>query len=1045
MSVPRPPSAEDVLDLTALSIRHPAVVAVVAALIAVFGFIAVASLPIQLLPNLERPQIQIFNNWREAAPEEMEANVIEPQERALRNTPGMVEMRSDIGRGFGSVTLTFAVDSDMQQALIDVINNLNRAPSLPADAENPVVVAGAGFNSPTTASLLVRPLAENPYQNLDREAYQRVIEQAVEPRLARVPGVSQVNLQSRRARQVQIIFDPYRVAALGLSIGEIAAVISRANDVSGGFASIGRRQYTVRYAGKYDVERLGQMIVGWTDDRPIQLSELAEVKLALEEQRGFIRRNGYPAYYITIQRTPESNTVEVLDGINVAIAELNAGALGEHGLTIDLSFDASVHIRRALRLVQNNLGLGVFLALGVLVFFLRDIRAILLIGLSIPVSLLVSFIVLKAVGLSLNVISLAGLAFAVGLVVDAAIIVQENIVRYRQGGSSVKQAVTLAPAQVAGALFASTVTTVAIFLPVLFMRGMAGQMFSDLALTLSIAVLSSFFSAMTVLPVASAKWLKGSVAADPRAHWWDAVTRVVMRLTGTRSLRVGWISTLLIGSVALTAFLTPKADFLPSAKSDGIQCFFTIPPGATVDVFDKEIGATVVERLRPYMEHKKEPWILGYNLSMFGTFNLLYLYPWDPDRIDEFISLLRDELMVGIPDTPTYVTRASLLGIGLGGRSINVDLQGADIVGLMRAAEEGQKILKELLPGAIVRPVPGLSFAEPELQIVPIERRITFAGLDHFGLAQSVRAMTGGLFVGEYFDGNERFDIILRSGKWATPEELAAMPVHTPLAGVQTIGGLTEVRRTVGPTQLLRQDGQRTVSLEVLPPETTTVEEALDVLREQAGPRLRAALPEGASIRYRGSADGLDAALSDMSQNFLLAVLILFLIMAAMFRSVYDSLLVLLVMPLAVAGGIGALRLLNLVTYQSLDLLTMIGFIILLGLVVNNAILLVAQTRAGQAEGLSLATAVEEAVRVRARPIYLSTLTSVFGMLPLALVPGTGSDIYRGLATVIVGGMVLSAGFTLVLMPSLLRLGENRSLKPFGNGRLSTSNGDRIS
>ncbi|MEO1339077.1 MAG: efflux RND transporter permease subunit, partial [Myxococcota bacterium] len=333
----------------------------------------------------------------------------------------------------------------------------------------------------------------------------------------------------------------------------------------------------------------------------------------------------------------------------------------------------------------------------------------------------------------------------------------------------------------------------------------------------------------------------------------------------------------------------------------------------------------------------------------------------------------------------------------------------------------------------------GLSLAEPELRLIPDDMRISSAGLDHFALSQTVRAMTGGLFVGEYFDGNDRFDMILRAGTWTTPEQLAALPLHTPLGGVQTLGGLTDIQRTVGPTQLLREDGQRTISLQVLPPETTTVEEALTILRTQAGPRIEDILPRGASIRYRGSADQLEAALSDMAKNFLLAVLILFLLMAAMFRSLYDSLLVLLVMPLAVGGGIGALQLLNLVTYQSLDMLTMIGFIILLGLVVNNAILLVAQTRDGQAEGLSLARAVEDAIRVRARPIYLSTLTSVFGMLPLALVPGTGSDIYRGLATVIVGGIAVSAIFTVVLMPSLLRAGGERLSANHREGQLSNS------
>ena len=231
-------------------------------------------------------------------------------------------------------------------------------------------------------------------------------------------------------------------------------------------------------------------------------------------------------------------------------------------------------------------------------------------------------------------------------------------------------------------------------------------------------------------------------------------------------------------------------------------------------------------------------------------------------------------------------------------------------------------------------------------------------------------------------------------------------------------------------------DGHRTISLQGLPPENMTVEEALEVLREEVAPAIRAVLPETASIHYRGSADQLEGALQDMLENFLLAIVILFLVMAAIFRSARDSLLVLLVMPLAIGGGVLALRALNLVVYQSLDLLTMIGLIILLGLVVNNAILLVSETRSGERKGLERARAVEEAVRVRARPVYMSTLTSIFGMLPLVLIPGAGSDIYRGLAAVIVGGMMVSAVFTLVLMPSLLRLGEEGDVFAFLRKRL---------
>ena len=293
-----------------------------------------------------------------------------------------------------------------------------------------------------------------------------------------------------------------------------------------------------------------------------------------------------------------------------------------------------------------------------------------------------------------------------------------------------------------------------------------------------------------------------------------------------------------------------------------------------------------------------------------------------------------------------------------------------------------------------------------------------------------MRSFTGGLHAGRYFDGNKAQDVVIWGGGWDTPEDLAGLPIWTPSSGIQVIGELAPQQRTVGPTQLRRVNGQRTVTLQVLPPTNMTMEDALNRLRADIGPLIEAELPPNAEMFYRGTADRLAGAVAEMGLNFVLAVLILGLIMAAMFRSVKDSMIVLLVMPLAVVGGVISLQVLNLFTYQALELLTMIGFIIMLGLVVNNAILLVHQTRAAEREGMSRREAVTQAVRIRARPIFMSTLTSICGMLPLMLVPGVGSEIYRGLATVIVGGMSVSTVFTLLLLPSILRLGEDRHAAP---------------
>ncbi|WP_196140090.1 efflux RND transporter permease subunit [Aliikangiella sp. G2MR2-5] len=1017
------------MNLSRSSVDNPAVVLVVTLLVLVFGFIGMISLPIQLTPNIEQPQINIGTGWRAAAPEEVESVIIEPLENAVKNTPGVIDVTTNVRRGGGNISLTFETGADMQRAMLDVINNLNQAPPLPLDAIEPVVsAAGTGPQAPNAASLLIRPAEGSEIEDIT--LYQSLIDNVVQPRLARIQGVARVNLNSVRPKELRITFDPYKAASLGLQIGQIANTISRANDVSGGFAEVGRRNYTVRFAGQFQVDNLEEMILGYSDDRPVYLKDVATVEETRQDRVAFTLRNGAPGYYITVQQANGSNTVVVLDEINRAIKELNEGPLKEVGLAIDLSFDASVHVRNALNLVKSNLGLGVLLALGILWLFLRGLKPTLIIATTIPVSLAVAFLVLNLFERSLNVISLAGLAFSVGLVLDAAIIVQENIVRLRAEGMSDRKAVIRGTMQVTGALFASTATSIAIFLPIMFMQGIEGQLFSDLALTLSVAVLASLVTAISLLPVISHFWLTRFNSTDPFASYWDKITALVMRLSNTNVKRVGWIAGLLGGSALVTLTLLPRTDFMPRAPIDGFFYSLNMPPGGNLEFIEAELASRVKERLAPYYQGEKEPKIKSYNFYAFGPgASGGFIYSDDPRRVEELMEVIRTQVFSDLPDTQVFLFRGSMINVNGGGngRNITIDLQGPDIEKLMDAARVGLAEINKALPGVGARPVPGLALAEPELRLLPKDHRIVQAGIDRQTVANSVRAFTGGLFVSEYFNGNERMNVILRADKWQNPDELASMPIYTPNAGIQTIGELTDIQRTVGPSQLRRVDGKRTVSLIVSPPGNMSLEEAIESLEQKVIPEIDKLLPENAAIQLSGNANRMAQAIKEMGQNFVLALLILFLLMGALFKSAKDSVLVLLVMPLAVAGGVIALALLNLVTFQSLDLLTMIGFIILLGLVVNNAILLVDQTRVAEKRGMTKSQAVSHAVRVRARPVYMSTLTSLFGMLPLMLIPGVGAEIYRGLATVIVGGMGISAIFTLILMPSLLQLEFGRN------------------
>lgn len=1020
------------MNLTRTSLGNPAAAVVIALLLCLLGASSLFKLPIQLLPTIDSPEIMIWNNWRGAAPSDMESVIIEQQERVLQAIPGLEHAEANINQGSGNLRLVFKLGTDMQRAYLDVINRLQQTPAMPADAEGPWVnLGGWDFSGGNAASLLVRSL--DPSDARDPAEFNDVIKREVEPRMARIDGVGRVNLESQRPQEIRIELDATRAAAMGIPLGNIVNAVSSADDMSGGFADVGRRQYTVRFMGKMPVAEIESLIVSYRDFKPVYLGDIARVRIARREGQGFTMRNGYPAYYMTLAREPGSNTVEILDQVNRVIEELNQGPLADAGLAIELSYDASVHIRRAINLVQGNLILGGLLATLVLFFFLRNWRSTVLVGLSIPICLLTAFTSLQLFGRSLNVISLAGLAFAVGMVLDAAIIVLENIVRLRQNGKALEEGVIRGAQEVAPALLASTATSVAIFLPVLFMGGPEGQLFSDLALTLSIAVTISLLVALTLIPVAY-HWAmrQQKTNDDPMAGLWDRLTAAVLRLTARPAQRLVVVLSTVLGMSALAYSLMPSADYLPQARSDNVWGNFSLPPGVSKQAMQRDLAEIIVERMKPYMSGEKQPQVAYYNLSSWNrSWTGMAVYALDPQQSDALMQALQVDVLKDLPDTQSFVIPGSLLNFSGGGnRQIDVDIHGTDLDKLLAAAAAAMGKLNEILPEVPIRPQPDLELAEPELLIHPDPIKVAQAGLTRRDVGRAVRAYTDGLYVGEYFDGNERMNVLITTAPWQTPEELASMPLATPLAGLQRIGELAQIDRGVGPSTLRRIDGQRTVSLRIFPPEELTLEDAVDQIREQVEPIVREILQGDGGINYRGSADGLEEALRAMGSNMVYALLILLMILISMFRSVRDAFCVLSVMPLAFAGGVLALWLMNLFTYQSMDLLTMSGFVILLGLVVNNSILLVDRTRSAEAEGMSRDDAVQRAIRERARPIYMSTLTSIFGMLPLMLVPGTGSEIYRGLASIIVGGMTVSAIFTLLLLPSLLRMGKAQKQAP---------------
>ncbi|MEL7449361.1 MAG: efflux RND transporter permease subunit, partial [Pseudomonadota bacterium] len=1009
---------------------NPTAVVVAVLLVLLFGAISLARLPVQMIPNVEQPVISIQTSWRAAAPEEVESSILEPQEDALRGLPGLRSMESTASRGRAQIQLIYYPEVDLERALIEVMNSLNRVPSYPADANEPVIFSAGASNFSAIAWFAIKPA---PGHDVDITSYQDFIDDVVVTRFERVPGIANAGSFGGREREVRITFDPYLAAAHGIEIPAVSSRIRGNEDSTGGFTDVGRRQYTVRFAGRYPVEEIGDMVLAWNDGLPVRLRDVATVSVELRDSTGVLSQDGGPSIAVNAQPEQNVNVLSVMTDLKAAVAELADGPLKNAGLQITQAYDETIYITNSVSMLRNNLLLGIVLAVGVLWWFLRRLRATLIVAVAIPVSLFIAFSSLDIGGRTLNIISLAGLAFAMGMVLDASIVVLENIVRLREKGSSGLEAADKGASQVYGALVASTATTVAIFLPLIFLRDAAGQLFADLAFALAVAVISSLIIALTIIPTASRTWLKSVNLDDPHTHWWSNVTAALMKLTDTPRRRALWIAGLVGVTATLTLALLPDADYLPEGKQNFAFAFIQPPPGQAVEASRKEFIDVVNGRLYRYMSGDAEPAMNNYFMGVFGNSGFMGMRAVDRNDIGALIQEVNTKVFAGFPDTRAFAGRASLFGRLGGGREIEINIQSRDVDSTLQAARIGMGAVSQALPGSVTRPVPGLALAEPELRIVPDDRRIAEAGWGRAEMSQVVSALGDGLFAGEYFNGDRRLDIVVRGTEWSDPEQFAMTPVVTPLAGVLPLNELARIERTAGPNQVRRVDRRRTITLRVTPPEMS-LEAAIETLRREVEPAILAALPDDGTVSYKGSADNLQTALTNMARSFALAVIILYLLMSALFRSFLDSLLVVLALPLATVGGVIALRLVNLVTFQPMDLLTMIGFITLMGLVVNNAILLVYQTRAAERDGVERREAVRDALRMRLRPILMSTLTSLFGMLPLLLIPGPGTELYRGLAAVIVGGMSVSAVFTLILLPSLLRLGEHKSAPQLAAG-----------
>lgn len=912
----------------------------------------------------------------------------------------------------------------------------------------------------------------------------------IEARFERVDGIANANVLGGREEEFRVVVDPVRLAAFGLTMTDLRTILASENkNTSGGDLWEGKLRNVIRTIGQFESpEQVANTIIGQRNSHPIRISDVARVELSYKKPDGIVKQKGITSLAVNAQQAPGTNVLEIMgpelsmmdtdrdgvlspleladakrrygDSLRIAMAELNNGQLKQKGLFLEQVYDQTEYINSATELVRNNIYLGGGLAVLILLLFLRSPRSVVIVGMSIPISVIATFLFVRGFGRSINVISLAGMAFAVGMVVDNAIVVLENIFRHYQRGESPATAALKGTTEVWGAVLASTLTTLAVFVPVIFVEGQAGQLFRDIAIAISCAVGLSLIVSITVIPTAARRILKTTsnsgmaLSEEPgnsNAGWFARkLAGAIDWMLGVRYsvvIRLTVCCAFVVISIAGAWYLIPQTEYLPDGNRNLVIAILLPPPGYNVDQMIK-LGEDLIEpQLAPYWEARpgspEEAALDGPRIENFffvarGRSLFMGARAVDPLRGSELIPILQ-RAASQVPGTFAIVNQASLFDSALsGGRSIDIEITGPDLETLVLQAQQIMGLVAENFPpteGHQIQPIPSLDLSSPELHVVPIPEKAAQLGVNAASLGYAVNALVDGAYAGDYWHEGNKIDLVLFGAEdYARhTQDVKSLPINTPSGELVRVDSLAEVDLSAGPEQVNHIERLRAITLRLKPAPGTSLEEALNTVNDKVrAPMLNTPTFEDGQyqIRLAGTADKLEDTRYALQWNLLLALVITYLLMAALFESFFYPLIIMTSVMLALVGGLGGLQLLNLFTFQALDMLTMLGFVILIGTVVNNAILIVHQALNYMRDhGFDERQAIVESVRTRIRPIFMSTLTTVLGMLPLVLpVPhftdaglvwqsGAGSELYRGLGSVVLGGLMVSTVFTLVLVP----------------------------
>ncbi|MBO8126598.1 MAG: efflux RND transporter permease subunit [Firmicutes bacterium] len=1010
------------MKISELSIKRPVATLMIFLLILVLGTVSISRLNIDLFPKMTFPVAAVITSYEGAGPQEIENMITRPIEDVLGTVANVKNLSSTSSAGQSVVVVEFDWGTDMDFALLDIREKIDMVESfLPEDAEKPMVVK---FDPS------LQPMMYLAVSGIDDLAeLKRVAEDEIKPRIERVEGVASVSVSGGQTRIIEVDVDQEKLNAYGLSLQSIVQTLQAENlNLPGGEVRSGNLKLQVRTTGEFtDVNQIANLNILSPSGAVVKLKEVAQVSDTFDDDDGYVYLDGKTAVRLSINKETDANTVEVSKAVLKEIAKIRKDLPG--AISFEVVSNDAKFIQQSIDSLKDSAIYGGLLALLILLLFLRNVTSTLIVGIAIPISVITTFVLVYFAGLDLNMMTLGGLALGVGMLVDNSIVVLENIYRYRQQGYSMLEAAKEGSSEVGMAIVASTLTTVVVFLPIVFTSGLTSQLFKEMALTVTFSLLASLFVALTLVPMLSSKFLtlhkgepkrdvsEGAESAETEKkgvkYWYTCLLEWCLL---HRRTTIVLVTLMFVGSMALV----PKigAEFMPKADFSMIQVNVKMPKGTVLEKTE-EVAGTIDSILAQVPEIESVFATVGaqdnFGLTSGNSSDrasyLISLSDKDKrQRSDVEIAEWIRQRVSKIPGAEISVNALTMTSMmGEGGKPVSVKIKGPDLETLYQISDDVVEIVKGVEGTREVES--SLDSGRPELQVHIDRDRAAALGLNAYTIASQVRTAVEGTTATRYKVDGREYDVIVQLARdgTASVDRLGQLMITSP-TGVRV--PLKEVAQLVleeGPNFITRENQERVVeiSADIIGADLRTVTQEIKKRLD------RYPLPPQYSYSMGGQSKEMANSFQDLFLALVLAIVFVYMILAAQFESLVHPFTIMMAVPLAFIGVVWGLFL----SGKLFSTVSIIGIIMLAGIVVNNSIVLVDYTNQLRRKGLSAVEALKKAGPVRLRPIFMTALTTILALLPMSLGFGEGAELRSPLAVVVIGGLTVATFLTLVVVP----------------------------